>query len=355
MAVNPHPSKKGIWIIDYRPQGKKGRRVRLPFEGSEPAARTWEAELRKQHRETAAPRLNPAIAEIIPDFITHYKNDHLPQTVSSVQRVLKILLPFFGKLQFTALTQTIIESYKSKRLTDGVKKRTVNKELAYLSAIVRWATEMRICNPLPSKIKGFPPKQTKAPIPIIPSTGEIQRIIDAFPQRHRGLVLLMYDAGLRSSEARHLRAEDIDIENGIMIVTGKGNKQRIVPITTERLLKELTRRVNETGSGYLYISPITGRPYNDIRTAIDNAAKRAGVGKHVYPHLFRHSHGTHAMASGVTLRALQGAMGHSSSQVTELYTHLAADYLRSEMGKFGGSLKVPDTGDAKKPRKTARP
>ena len=351
MAVNPHPTKKGIWVIDYRPQGKKGKRVRLDFEGNEPAARTWESELRRQHRELSAPRINPSINEVIPDFIHHYKNDHLEQTVSSVQRCLKILLPFFGKLQFTALTPTIIEGYKGKRLKDGVKKRTVNKELAYLSALVRWATEMRICNPLPFKIKGFPPKQAKAPIPIIPSPAEIQSLIEAFNPRHRGLILLMYDAGLRSSEARFLRAEDIDLQNLIIIVTGKGNKQRIVPITTGRLIEELTRKVNEKGQGYLYPSPITGRPYNDIRTAIENAAQRAGITKHIYPHLLRHSHGTHAMASGVNLRALQGAMGHSSSQVTELYTHLAADYLRSEMGKFGDTLEVPAPGAKKSPAK----
>ena len=154
---------------------------------------------------------------------------------------------------------------------------------------------------------------------------------------------------------RHLRAEDIDIENGIMIVTGKGNKQRIVPITTERLLKELTRRVNETGSGYLYISPITGRPYNDIRTAIDNAAKRAGVGKHVYPHLFRHSYGTHAMASGVTSVHSKGRWGTPHPRSRNYTPTSQPTTSEARWGNSADPLKVPDTGDAKKPRKTARP
>lgn len=356
MSVRPHPTKEGWYIIDYRPNGRNGARVRIPFEGSEDVAMKYEMELRKQHRSESTPNINPRIGEIIPDFIAAYTNDHQPQTVSSVLLSFKHLSPVFWHLQFTALTPTLIEQYKAKRLTEGVKKRTVNKELAYFSAIAKYAVENRVCNPLPFKIKGFPPKQAKAPIPIIPTPEEVQAILDnMIGDDKKGLFIMMYDGGLRKTEASTIQAEKVDLAQGILFVTGKGDKERIVPITTERQAAELARKLEESQSGYLYINKATKRPFTSIRLAIIEAAKRAKVNKRVYNHLLRHAHGTHALVAGVNLRALQGSMGHSSSQTTERYTHLAAQYLKGEMGKFGASINaVIPHGTQKQPVEACR-
>ena len=105
-----------------------------------------------------------------------------------------------------------------------------------------------------------------------------------------------------------------------MTVTGKGNKQRIVPLN--RKIKPYLR---------------SGLPFygaRDLRGVAHWAVKRAGLDLHIHPHLMRHAFGVHLTEKGVPLRALQDIMGHSSSQVTELYTRLAAEALSKEMGKF---------------------
>ena len=126
----------------------------------------------------------------------------------------------------------------------------------------------------------------------------------------------MFYCGLRVSEARGLRADDINWGRGVLVVTGKGNRQRVVPIN--RKLRPYLRRLP-------FEAP------RDLRAAAEWAAKRAGIEQHIHPHLMRHAFGIHMIQSGVSLRAVQEMMGHSSSQVTEIYTRLAAEWLVEEM------------------------
>jgi site-specific recombinase XerD len=209
-----------------------------------------------------------------------------------------------------------------------VSPSTINKELAAMSALCKWAAKQGYCREI--KIKRFPPKLTKAPLPQVISKDEVLKIIEQVKPDRRGVVAAMYYGGLRSSEARHLRREDINLDKGLMLIRGKGNKQRVVPIIAP--LRPYLEQ-GKAKKGYLWINKRTGRPWVDIRAELKGAAKRAGVDQRVYAHLLRHCFGTHATESGMGLRAAQEIMGHSSSQITELYTTLAAAQLIKEMNK----------------------
>ena len=328
MSVRPHPKKTGHWIIDFYPQGRKGKRERVPFEGTEVQALAIELELRRETKQVRT-RLFPRIEEVIPDFMNYYKLDHQPRGIERTLLSFKTLLPFFGKYQFTHITDTFVDQYKTKRL-DTVTPSTINKELAALSSLCKWAAESErgYCNEI--KIKRFPGKLTKAAIPVILSIEEVLALINEVSQIKRGVVAAMYYGGLRSSEARLLQRENVFIDQGILIIRGKGNKQRIVPIMKD-LVPYLKAANNE---GYLWLNPRTEKPWGTLRKAIFGAAKRAGIKKHVTAHLLRHCFGTHSTASGVGLRTLQDVMGHSSSQTTELYTTLATGHLIEGMKSF---------------------
>jgi len=129
----------------------------------------------------------------------------------------------------------------------------------------------------------------------------------------------MYYLGLRSQEARDLSLSDVNWSRGILIITGKGNKQRIVPIS---------RRIAPYLRNLPFYAP------KDFREILFFACKRAGLQRYVNPHLFRHAFGCHMTASGVGLRALQEIMGHSTPLVTERYSQIVAETLRKEMEKF---------------------
>lgn len=287
----------------------------------------------------------------------------------------------FGPLRLSQITNAIVQQYKNQRLAQTWKgkpitKRTVNRELSYLSSMVRWAEnqEPPLVEPGTVRIKLFPKKQTKSAAPIIPHTFEeaadfLQAIGDTTvydgkainAKRHKqmardryGLSLLMYDAGLRKKEARLIEATRVSLPPspsklpgetalyyGTITVIRKGGKVQTLPILTERLYQELKSRLEATPSGYLYISPITKEPYKDIRSGLQAAGTRAGITKKTNPHLFRHDFVTHLHETGADMRTIQELVGHSTITTTaEIYSHLTTNTLRHRAGGFAERINT---------------
>lgn len=328
MSVSPHPTKgPGWWQIIYRPNGRKGKQVRIPFLGTIDEAHAWEVELRKQSR-LESPSGFPKINEVVPLFMSEYKHSHQASGTARTLRSMRILLPHFGNLLFQAVTPRAVEDYKSKRLAEGVKPTTVQKELAALSSLCRWAAERGYCHPI--KIKRFPAKLTKAPIPQAPTQEQVMKLIAGAKWPKAGLIACLYYAGLRSEEARNLAASHIFLDKGLMLITGKGNKQRVVPVARE-LEMVLKRRLEEIGGKGLLWPGREGETRPDLR--LNTECKRLDLPK-IRPHDLRHAFGCHATRAGVGLRALQDIMGHSTPVVTELYSRLNAADLIDELKKM---------------------
>lgn len=353
MSVRPAKDKKGNlkpgeYDVDFYPASGRRTILRMAFR-SEADAYAFERELRRKSREPVAP-VNPRVNELLPEFCADYENNHLPNSFRDLNYALVHLVPFFGGMYLASLSPALVEQYKRQRLETPIAyrgkgdppegwepkyptRRTINKELCYLSAFLTWSAENgHYSGNL--KIKKFPAKQTRAAKPRIPHRSEVEKMIAAIEPQYRLPLLLMYDAGLRRDEALSLKVEDVQLKAGLLMVLGKGNKERIVPITTDRLRDELKKAVKERKTGYLSVNPKTKEPWYSIRKALMRAATAAGIEGRVYHHLLRHSFGTHSLEAGVNLRALQGFMGHSTSQVTETYTHLLQDYLLTEAQKI---------------------
>jgi site-specific recombinase XerD len=319
MSVRPHPQQhleqhSGKWIIDYRkPDGKRAQEI---FVGTEADAIAIEQSLRVRSRLVTL-RTFPSLIEVAPFFVECYRLDHQPRGVERLQWSLKLLLPFFGRYQFQSITGQLVEQYKRQRLATGVKPSTINKELAALSSFCRWAEDQGYCERI--RIKRFPPKLTRAPLMNVPSRSEMIRLLRAIPRKKRGVFAVMYYLGLRSQEARDLLPFAVNWSRRVLIVTGKGNKQRIVPI-------------NRRAIPYLRHLPFYAP--KDFREILTWACKRANINRHINPHLFRHAFGLHMTAAGVGLRALQEIMGHSTPVVTERYSQVVAETLLKEMEKF---------------------
>ncbi len=327
--IRPYKNQPDRWLVEWYIPGGKGKRGSKVIKGSEAFALAYEVEMRRKHPDPVL--INPRIIEITSDFYTYYKTNKLESTYEDCLKSFKHLLVHISNHRFTDLSPAVIENYKAKRL-EKVGKRTINKELSYLSSFIKWAVKNNHCNQPPFKIEIFP--KVKSPKPEVPSPEIVQRIIDKIEKAYRPMLLLLYDTGLRRSEALHLRAESVNLDTRLMQVKGKGEKERMVPIITDRLFKELQRAKKKNPKGYLFQNPRTGKPYCDIRMAIKRACVKAEVNQRIYPHIFRHSFGTHATMAGVGLKHLQDVMGHCTSQVTELYTHLAAERLKDETDKF---------------------
>lgn len=367
MSIHPIKNRKGAlqpdcWLISWYPHGRKGKRERRRFYGTRIEAEEYERGVRRINRHELQQLVNPRLVELTDEWLDTYKNDHSPTTVRDVKNCLRPLMAFFGGLQIPAITPKLIEAYKSRRLETEIvprvknpdkldparekkyiKPRTINKELSYLSSLIRWTAENGHSSPLPFQIKKFPKKMTEPPTVRIPMPEEVQAMIDVIEPEYRTIFLLYYDAGCRREEALKLRREAVRLKSRTLHVIGKGNKERIIDITTDRLHLALKEACEKTGSGYLFINPKTNKPWYSIRKAIKRAAVAAGIEERVYAHLFRHTHGTHALMAGMDLRAVQGQLGHSTSKTTEKYTHLVPELRKRQASKFNDFVISHDT------------
>jgi site-specific recombinase XerD len=164
---------------------------------------------------------------------------------------------------------------------------------------------------------------------------EIFRTAELSP-RDSFLLKSMYYLGLRNSEAKSMRIDDIDfINNNVKVVQGKGRKDRYVPIP-EGFSEEL-RGFVEGRSGYLFEGRASQGTLSDrhIRRIVKYYAEKAGIRKfeEIHPHTLRHSYATHLQNNGVPLNVIQSMLGHERIETTTIYTHLGIDIARDFIDK----------------------
>lgn len=186
-------------------------------------------------------------------------------------------------------------------------------------------------------------------LPEVLSIEEIDRIIDEVdlskPEGHRNKAILetLYSCGLRVTELVNLKFEDLFFDEGFIRVIGKGNKQRLVPVSpsVEKEIGIYTKEIRvhqniQPGQeAYVFLNR-RGAALTRVMifTIIKNLVERAGIKKNVSPHTFRHSFATHLLEGGANLRAIQEMLGHESITTTEIYTHLDQQFLREALISF---------------------
>ncbi len=186
-------------------------------------------------------------------------------------------------------------------------------------------------------------------LPEILSTKEINKLIAAIdlssPQgeRNRAIVETLYSCGLRVSELTDLRISDLFFDEGFIKVTGKGEKQRLVPIakTTEKYISiyrteiRVHQKIDPKAKDTLFLNRRgKGLTRAMIFTIIKDLGEKANIQKIISPHTFRHSFATHLLENGADLRAIQQMLGHESITTTEIYTHIDRKHLTEAINKF---------------------
>ncbi len=186
-------------------------------------------------------------------------------------------------------------------------------------------------------------------LPEILSVDEIDSIINAIDtkkpegQRNKAILETLYSCGLRVSELIELKISNLFFESGFIKIEGKGNKERLVPISTKAIkeinlyLSEYRRNLNiHVDSEDILFLNRRGKKLSRVMifTIIKNLVAKLGLTKNVSPHTFRHSFATHLIDGGANLRAVQEMLGHESIITTEIYTHLDKEYLKNTMIQF---------------------
>ena len=192
-----------------------------------------------------------------------------------------------------------------------------------------------------SPVEFIPAPKFGRQLPDVLTTDEIDRIIASIDPstpkglRDRAMLETLYSCGLRVSELISLRMSDLFFGEGYIRVIGKGDKQRLVPVSEaardkiQRWLDDRRRMRTRAGEQAVFLNNRGGALTRVMLfTIIRQAVAAAGIGKRVSPHTFRHSFATHLLEGGASIRQVQEMLGHESILTTEIYTHLYSEHLR---------------------------
>ena len=185
-------------------------------------------------------------------------------------------------------------------------------------------------------------------LPEVLTEDEIKRLISSvnldseFGQRNKTIIEVLYGTGIRVSELIELKLSNIFFKESILKVTGKGNKERFVPlgkialIEIEKYLNDRDKlKINSKFSDILFLNRY-GRQLTRsmIFKVINDSSKNAEIDKKISPHTLRHSYATHLLKNGADLRTIQLILGHESITTTEIYTHLDTFHLEDVLKKY---------------------
>lgn len=193
--------------------------------------------------------------------------------------------------------------------------------------------------------EGIHSPKSERPLPEVLSVEEIDRAIATIDvskpagHRDRAIFELLYSCGLRASELTELNLQNIYLDEQVVRVVGKGNKQRLVPLSPEAIrqlrLYMATRSqfVKDVSQDALFVNARGGRLSRmSVFNVVREAVREAGVNKHISPHTLRHSFATHLLQGGADVRQVQQLLGHESISTTEIYTHLDRRHLHATVG-----------------------
>jgi integrase/recombinase XerD len=227
----------------------------------------------------------------------------------------------------------------------GTNARTQSRVLSGIRAFFKFLLIEGVIDENPSSLVESP--KTGLKLPEVLSIEEIDRIVDAIDlskaegHRNKAIIETLYGAGLRVSELVGLRITDIHFSEGYVVVTGKGSKQRLVPIGSKTLKEiefylERRKAMKVIHDENILFLNRRGRKLTRVMvfTMIKDLAARSGIRKKISPHTFRHSFATHMIEAGADLRAVQEMLGHESILTTEIYTHIDRSFLRDTLIMF---------------------
>jgi len=275
------------------------------------------------------------------NFFSYLKNERglSARTLTAYQRDVSALLKFLESETIERpdqVTQHHIRALIAQKHRKGLGGKSLQRLLSALRSFFSWMLREGIAQHNPAKAVRAPKSPRHLPATLDADTiGQLLDIPTDSPLavRDKAIMELFYSSGLRLSELADLQWQQIDLPSGMVTVTGKGNRSRMVPvgrIAAEALLewRKVRGQYAALEEPHVFISqrgnPISPRT---IQTRIRHWAKHQGMLQNVYPHLLRHSFASHMLESSGDLRGVQELLGHADISTTQIYTHLDFQHL----------------------------
>ena len=239
----------------------------------------------------------------------------------------------------------MISNYMSRLYELGREKSSQARALSGIKSFFNYLLLEEVIDSSPAELIEAP--KSARPLPDTLSTEEIDRLIGSIDDstakglRDRAILEVLYSCGLRVSELCDLKLGDLFFAEGYIRVIGKGNKQRLVPVSSiarSRIQLYMDVRQKEKLKEEVLFLNNRGKKLTRVMifTIIKQAAQRAGIDKKISPHTFRHSFATHLLEGGANIRQVQELLGHENILTTEIYTHLDDSHLRQTLEEHLG-------------------
>jgi integrase/recombinase XerC len=295
-------------------------------------------------KQQPASRIAPEIRKGIQKFLESLRGERNASTHTvraygnELQRFGVYLGPEAG---WKDIDHVFIRGFLSHLHSLGLSKVSVARALAALRSMYKWLAREGMVQQNPAKLVATPRLPKK--LPRVPTMEEINGLLNTempeqatFPERDRTIFELLYGCGLRNSELVGIELGDIDEANGVILVRGKGKKQRYVPLEgaaeealrVYRVARQKVLGETQKNTKRLFINqrggPLTTR---SVARIVKQIAVASGLPPDIHPHTLRHAFGTHMLSEGADLRAIQELLGHERLSTTQKYTQLSISHV----------------------------
>lgn len=265
-----------------------------------------------------------------------------PHTIKAYKTDLAAFAEYVGPQKWSDIDHVLIRGYLSNLYERGLSKTSVARALAAIRSLYKWLAREGVVEQNPAALVATPKLPKK--LPRVPTVEEVCNVLDsgmpdssAFPERDAVIMELLYGCGIRNSELIGINLEDVRWANEIVLVRGKGRKERYVPFgdtvaqavhaylpTRKRILEETKHPSEKALLINLRGSRLTTRSVGRI---VKHIAVSRGLSPEVHPHTLRHAFGAHMLEEGADLRAIQEMLGHERLSTTQRYTQLTAKHI----------------------------
>jgi integrase/recombinase XerC len=243
---------------------------------------------------------------------------------------------YYPSIALETITDKIISQFLIEQFSNNLSPKSLARFRSSLNNFFAFVLHHKGIENNPVELVNTPKIGSK--LPEVMDVDTVARLLNIPQQseiaiRDKAILELFYSSGLRLSELSNLMWFNIDFDQALVSVLGKGNKQRLIPVGNQALLAlkswmPVAKLWDKQDSGYVFISSRGGQfKPRSIQARVKYWAQHMGLWERVYPHLLRHSFASHVLESSGNLRAVQEMLGHADISTTQIYTHLNFQHL----------------------------
>lgn len=296
------------------------------------------------------------VERAVDNFLRHLRERNASShTIKAYTGDLDVFAAYVGARDWKAIDHVAIRGFLSHLFDKRLSKTSVARALAAVRSLYRWLAQEGVVEQNPAKLVSTPRLPKK--LPRVPTIEEINSMLDgkmpevaSFPERDRLMFELLYGCGIRNSELVGINLDDISLSDEVILIRGKGKKERYVPFGgsalaalsvylpwRQGLLRTLRNApknklspgsVAAKGTSALLVNQRGGRlTTRSVGRIVKRIAVAKGLSPEVHPHTLRHAFGTHMLEEGADLRAIQELLGHERLATTQRYTQLSVKHV----------------------------